>query len=291
MVSLAVMVACGGEKSRYDATGTFEATEVIVSAEGNGRLIMLNVTEGEVLQAGNVIGRVDTVPLYLQKRQSEATLKAVASRYADVSTEVAALRQQIATATTERQRFENLVKAGAAHQKQVDDIAAQIAVAERQLEARMTTLGNMNRGVREEGAALEAQIARLDDQLLKCRIASPITGTVLAKYAEPGEVTSVGKPLFKVADMERMFLRGYVTSDQLSRVKRGDEVTVYIDFDKDDRREYNGRITWISDRAEFTPKNIQTRDERANQVYAVKIAVNNDGWLRIGMYGEVKFKP
>jgi HlyD family secretion protein len=282
-------LSCGGGKAGHDATGTFEATEILVSSEATGKILHLNVEEGQLLQAGAPLGIVDTVQLSLKKRQLEATLAAVASRRADVAKQVAATRQQVAAAKTERQRFEQLVKMNAANQKQVDDIDAQIAVLERQRAAQEATLEEHNKSIAAEGAAIEIQIAQVVDQLQKCRISSPVTGTALVKYAEAGEVAVAGKPLFKVADMERVFLRAYVTSALLSRVKPGQGARLLVEYGDDGVREYAGRVVWISDKAEFTPKSVQTRDERANQVYAVKIATRNDGWLKIGMYGEVIF--
>jgi HlyD family secretion protein len=284
-----IIVACGGSGPGYDATGTFEATEIIVSSEVTGRILMLEAGEGERLEAGVTVGLVDTVQLFLKRRQLEATLVAIASRRADIPEQVAATRQQLATARAERDRFRSLVERDAASRKQVDDIDAQVAVLERQLAAQTTTLEERNRGVAAEFAAVEAQVAQLDDQLLRCRVASPVAGTVLVKYAEAGEVVSAGKPLFKVADMDHVFLRAYVTADRLSRVRLGQEARVFAEDDAGGHRVYTGRVTWIADKAEFTPKSVQTRDERANQVYAVKIAARNDGWIRVGMYGEVIF--
>jgi HlyD family secretion protein len=287
---LATCVACGGAREGYDATGTFEATEVIVSAEASGKILRFEVEEGELLRAGATVGIVDTVQLYLQKRQLEASVTAAGSRRADVEKQVAATRQEIATTRAERQRFANLLATGATGRKQVEDLDARVAVLERQLIARTVELEEHNRGMAAEVASLEIQVARVEDQLRKCRVASPITGTVLAKYAEAGEVALPGKALFKVGDVENLFLRAYVTSSLLSRVKLGQWARLRVEFGEKEYREYTGRVAWISDRAEFTPKSVQTRDERANQVYAVKIATRNDGWLKIGMYGEVTFE-
>lgn len=206
----------------------------------------------------------------------------------DINKQIAATREQISKAEYEKKRTENLLKENAATQKQIDDIDSQIAVLQKQLEAQISTLQRGNASVTEESSAYEIQVAQLEDQLNKCRISSPINGTVLAKYAETGELAISGKPLFKVADIQNMFLRAYITADQLSQLKLGDKVKVFSDLGDDDRREYEGVITWISDKSEFTPKTIQTRDERANLVYAIKIAVKNDGYLKIGMYGEIK---
>ncbi|MBF0649732.1 HlyD family efflux transporter periplasmic adaptor subunit [Dysgonomonas sp. GY75] len=283
-----LLSACGRGNGDYDASGVFETTEVIVSAEANGKIMQFDITEGHLLDAGREIGYIDTVQLYLKKMQLLANMKSVKTRYTDVPRQIAATKQQIATQRNELKRFENLVKSNAANQKQVDDINAQILVLERQLAAQTETLENSNRGVSEESTGLDIQIAQLNDQLQKSIITSPIKGTVLSKYAEQGELATQGRVLFKIADMDNMFLRAYITSGQLTEVKIGQQVRVFADFGEKDMKEYAGTITWISDKSEFTPKTIQTRDERANLVYAVKIAVKNDGYLKKGMYGELK---
>ena len=290
--------SCGNKRGDYDASGTFEATEVIVSSEANGKIMQFNIEEGQLLKAGEEVGCIDTLQLYLKKMQLLASGKAIASKSTDINKQIAATKEQIGKAEYERKRTENLLKENAATQKQIDDIDSQIAVLKKQLEAQISTLQRGNASITEESSAYEIQVAQLDDQLRKCHITSPICGTVLAKYAEAGELATQGKPLFKVADVQHLFLRAYITADQLSQLKLGDKVKVVclgkdkmgrISFSmKDDRREYEGTITWISDKSEFTPKTIQTRDERANLVYATKIAVKNDGYIKIGMYGEMK---
>ena len=283
-------VACGRGNEDFDASGIFESTEVVVSAEANGRIVALDVEEGDELEAGQQVGSVDSVQLYLKKVQLEASAQGIGSKRADIAKQVAATREQIAKAERERTRCRNLLARDAGTQKQLDDAEAQLAVLKKQLEAQLSTLERTNQGVSDEQRAAEAQIMQLEDQLRKCRVVSPASGTVLAKYAEAGEVTAAGKPLFKLADLRHVFLRAYVSGSQLSEVKVGQSVKVYADEGEDGRREYAGRVTWISGQAEFTPKTIQTRDERANLVYAVKIAVENDGLLKLGMYGEVKFQ-
>ena len=294
--------SCGNKRGDYDASGTFEATEVIVSSEANGKIMQFNIEEGQLLKAGEEVGCIDTLQLYLKKMQLLASGKAIASKSTDINKQIAATKEQIGKAEYERKRTENLLKENAATQKQIDDIDSQIAVLKKQLEAQISTLQRGNASITEESSAYEIQVAQLDDQLRKCHITSPICGTVLAKYAEAGELATQGKPLFKVADVQHLFLRAYITADQLSQLKLGDKVKVVClgkdkmgrisfsmkDLGKDDRREYEGTITWISDKSEFTPKTIQTRDERANLVYATKIAVKNDGYIKIGMYGEMK---
>lgn len=282
-----LLSACGKGNGNFDASGTFEATEVIVSSEANGRITLLNLEEGQTLKAGEIVGYIDSTQLYLKKLQLQASTKSVKSREADITKQIAATKEQITKAEQERRRNENLLKSNASTRKQLDDIDSQIKVLKKQLEAQVSTLQRSNASVSEESSALQIQVAQIEDQLDKCRIVSPIDGTVLAKYAETGELAVQGKPLFKVADTENIYLRAYVIADQLTQLKLGQEVKVYADFGKDEQKEYAGKVTWISDKAEFTPKTIQTRDERANLVYAVKIAVKNDGYIKIGMYGEV----
>ena len=282
-------VACSNNKTDYDASGIFESTEVIVSSQVSGQLMEFTVTEGQQLQAHSYLGYVDTTQLYLKKQQLMASRTAVSSRSTSVPRQIASLKEQIATQKRELARFGNLVKLNAANQKQVDDIQSQLSVLEKQLAAQTELLVNNNQGISGESTALENQIAQIEDQLLKSRITSPIQGTVLTKYAEQGEFTAPGKALFKVSDMQQMYLRAYITSDQLTQLKQGQPVIVYADFGEEQMRTYPGTISWIADKAEFTPKTIQTRNERANLVYAVKIAVTNNGYLKNGMYGEVKF--
>ena len=281
--------SCGNKKGDADASGTFEATEVIVSAEASGKILSFNVEEGQVVAANQFLGTIDSTQLYLRKQQIISSKKALLSRRPDIKKQIAAIEQQIATAKTEHKRFENLVKANAANQKQLDDINAQIALLGKQLDAQKTTLVTGNQGINNDSEGISLQVSQLDDQLQKCKITSPIAGTVLVKYAEMGEVAAPGKALFKIADTNNMILRAYVTADQLTQLKIGQKVKVTSDFGKDDTKEYAGTLAWISSKSEFTPKTIQTRDERANLVYAVKINVRNNGLLKIGMYGDVRF--
>lgn len=266
LVLALAMTACGKGNKAYDASGVFESTEVTVSAEGNGRIMSLGIQEGDQLEAGAVVGCIDTVQLYLNKVQLEAAKQ----------------KQELA-------RFTKLEQAGASNRKQVEDIQAQLEILERQLAARKESLQKANSSVSGQAEALEAQILQLEDRIRKCVITSPVSGTVLAKYSEAGELAVQGRALFKVADLENIRLRAYITADQLTNVKLGQAVKVYADQGTSGRKEYDGTLIWISDKAEFTPKTIQTRDERANLVYAVKIAVKNDGLIKLGMYGEVKF--
>ena len=283
-----LLTACGKGNGDYDASGVFETTEVIVSAEANGKIMQLNFIEGQQVEQGKPLGYIDTVQLYLKKMQLLTNTSAIKSGRVDIPRQIAAIKQQIATQKNEQKRFENLVKANAANQKQLDDINAQILVLERQLTAQTELLENSNKNISEQSSGLEVQIAQINDQIQKSIICSPINGTILSKYAEQGELATQGRALFKVADIEHMFLRAYITASQLTQVKIGQAVKVYADFGEKEMKEYSGTITWISDKSEFTPKTIQTRDERANLVYAVKIAVKNDGYLKYGMYGELK---
>ncbi|MDR3261057.1 MAG: efflux RND transporter periplasmic adaptor subunit [Tannerella sp.] len=281
--------ACGNKQNGFDATGSFEADEVIVSSEAAGRILSFDVTEGREVAMNEKLGAVDSVQLYLSKLQLMKNVSSVRSNRPNVNTQIAAVKEQIAKQQTERARIENLLKAGAATKKQLDDIHSAIAVLERQLSAQQSALQNSVSSLDAQSSALEIQIAQIDDKLAKCVISSPIQGIILAKYAEAGELAVIGKPLFKVADMKHVFLRAYLTSAQLADVRLGQEVTVFADFGGDNRRKYRGNLSWISDKSEFTPKSIQTKDDRANLVYAVKIAVENDGYIKIGMYGELNF--
>ena len=286
---LAALTSCRKGAEEFDATGTFEATEVIVSAETSGKLIHFRADEGVQLTCGEEVGLIDTIQLHLQKMQLLANQKSVDTQRPDIGKQIAATRQQIAKAEQEKSRVERLLQSNAATRKQLDDWDAEITLLNKQLEAQLSTLQNSTASLNEQSASVAIQVAQVEDKLQKSRIVSPISGTVLAKYAEAGELASVGKPLFKIADVENMYLRAYITSTQLSDVKLGQQVTLYADFGNGERKPFEGTVTWISDKAEFTPKTILTNDERANQVYAVKIAFHNDGTAKIGMYGEVKF--
>jgi len=289
-IVIAGLSSCGNNSDSYDATGAFEATEILVSAEVNGKIMTFTPQEGDRIDAGAIVGYIDTTQLYLKKMQLVAGLKSVDVRKPDIRKQIAALEQQIATARSEQQRMENLVKAKAGNQKQVDDIVNNIRFLQKQLDAQYSSLSKTSGGADMEAEGIQFQVMQLDDQLQKSRLSNPITGTVLVKYAEAGEITTLGKPLYKIADTDLLYLRAYITADQLSKLKLGQKVTVNADYGKDEQRSYAGIITWISDKAEFTPKGIQTKDERANLVYAIKISVKNDGFIKIGQYGEVVFK-
>lgn len=286
---LLTATACNRNRSQYDATGNFEATEVIVSSEVNGRILAFPVSEGDVLTAGAEAGLIDSTQLHLQRLQIESNIRALRSSRPDVEQQLAPLEEQLAKQRREKQRVENLLQADVTTGKQLDDISSAISVLEKQLDAQRTSLQNSVTGIDAQIAAAEAQLGQLEEQLAKCRISSPIDGTVLAKYAQAGELAIAGKPLMKVADVAHIYLRAYLLSSQLANVKLGQPVKVYADFGKGSVRTYEGTVTWISDQSEFTPKNIVTADDRANMVYAVKIAVPNDGYLKIGMYGGINF--
>ncbi|MDD3321002.1 MAG: HlyD family efflux transporter periplasmic adaptor subunit [Paludibacter sp.] len=282
-----LFVSCGKSDGDYDASGTFEATEVIVSAESMGKILQFDITEGQQLTQNQSVGIIDSTQLYLKKQQLLASQKAMLTRRPDLNKQIAALEQQVATAKTEKKRIQNLVNANAANQKQLDDVNAQIAVLEKQLIAQKSNIDSANEGISEDNKSVNIQIAQIEDQLVKAKITSPITGTVLTKYAETGELAVAGKALFKIADINNMILRAYITNSQLTQIKIGQKVKVFADSGED-QKEYAGTIEWISDKSEFTPKTIATKDERANMVYALKISVKNDGFLKIGMYGDIK---
>ncbi|HLG33265.1 MAG TPA: HlyD family efflux transporter periplasmic adaptor subunit [Bacteroidia bacterium] len=286
---LMLFATCGSNKNNFDASGSFEAEETIISSEAAGVIEQLDIKEGQTLQAGIPVGYIDSIQLYLKKKQLEAQIKVVLSAKPDISTQTAALQEQLKTAEREQQRYSNLRKDGAGTQKQMDDINAQVEVLKRQIVAQQSALGISSENISKQANPLQVQIEQLNDQLAKCRIINPVNGTVLTKYTEEKEVAAPGKPLYKITDVSNLFLRAYITGTQLSQIKLEQKVKVLTDDGAEKYKEHEGTITWISDKAEFTPKTIQTKEERANLVYAIKIKVANDGSLKIGMYGEVKF--
>jgi HlyD family secretion protein len=285
IAGLVLVVSCGKKKEVADASGTFEATELIVSSEATGRLIAFDVQEGQAVAAGEQVGYIDSIQLSLRKAQLLSSMKALDVRRPDTRKQIAVLEQQIVTAKSEKVRVENLLKANAANRKQLDDLNGQISLLEKQLEAQKSTLSITDRGIGSDTETLGYQVDQLNDQIKKCLIINPSKGIVLVKYSEAGEVAVPGKALYKVADLDQVYLRAYITSAQLTQVKLGQNVKVSADFGEAGKREYSGVISWISAKSEFTPKTIQTQDERANLVYAVKVRVANDGYLKIGMYG------
>lgn len=289
IVIYSLFVGCSGSKNDFEASGTFEAEETIISAEVTGVIRQFDVEEGQELTAGQIIGYIDSTQLYLKKRQLESQIRALQGRKPNIAVQLSALQAQLQTAQTERTRLEKLVAGDAATQKQLDDVNAQIEVLKKQINAQQSSLKISSDGISDDVATLQVQIEQLEDQLAKHRLTAPQNGTVLAKIAKVNELTTVGKPLYKIADLQNITFRAFVTSAQLTQLKIGQNVRVFADFGEKKRREYKGTISWISDKSEFTPKTIQTQDERANLVYAVKITVKNDGYLKIGMYGEVNF--
>ena len=287
-IAILMLTASCGKQTTFDAQGTFEATEIVVSSEATGKILHFEAEEGTLVEAGQQVGAMDSLQLHLQRKQLIAQQSALLNSRPDVKKQVSSLREQIAKQKSELQRVENMLRDGAATPKQQDDINAHIRVLEGQLEATLSTLGKNTASINDNSASLEAQIAALDDRIAKCHIIAPTNGTVLVKYAEAGELATVGKPLMKIANLEKIYLRAYFTSDQLANIRLGDTVKVIADFGGDEQHEYEGRIAWISSESEFTPKNIQTKNSRANLVYAVKIAVKNDGRLKIGLAGEVR---
>lgn len=285
-----MMAACGNKEKEYDATGTFEATETTVYAEQNGALLTFNVNEGEVLESGREVGLIDTTQTWLKIQQLGATKQVYQSQKPDMQRQIAVTRQQLVKARQEEQRYKELVADGAAPSKMLDDARSQVMVLQRQLDAQISSLTTSTRALDKQSAATDVQVDQLRDILRKCHIMTPTKGTVLEKYVERGEFVAAGKPLFKIADTENMFMRAYVTSTQLKDIKLGQKVKVFADYGDGQKKTYDGTISWISSRSEFTPKTILTDDERADLVYAVKIAIKNDGFVKIGMYGEVKLK-
>lgn len=289
IIATALLLLAGcTQQQDFDATGTFEAVEVTVSAEASGKVLTLNVEEGQAIKAGECVGIIDTMQLYLQRGQLVQQQQALLQGKPDADKQVSSLRQQIAKQEREVARVERLLNSNVATQKQLDDVQTQLKVLRTQLDATLSTLNTSNASIEGNAAAMEWQIKQIDNGLLNSRIASPIDGTVLVKYVEQGEMAVAGMPIMKVADLNQMYLRAYFTSEQLSKVQIGQKVTVVADFGGSEQYEYEGTVIWISAESEFTPKGIQTRNSRANLVYATKIAVKNDGKLKIGLYGEVK---
>ena len=288
-IAALLLTACGNSEKEYDATGTFEATETTISAEQNGTLLTFAINEGDEIEAGSEVGLIDTTQTWLKLQQARATQEVYQSQKPDMEKQTSATRQQLAKAQAEQQRYKELVADGAAPSKMLDDATNQVQVLQRQLAAQLSSLSTSTNALSKQMAATEVQIDQLRDQLRKCHIKAPLKGTVLEKYAERGEFVAVGKPLFKMTDMEQVYIRAYVTSAQLQSIRTGQQVKVFADYGDGKKQEYDGTISWISSRSEFTPKTILTDDERADLVYAVKVRVKNDGFIKIGMYGEVKF--
>ena len=287
IVSVLVLTACGTDKKEFDATGTFEATETTVFAEQSGALLTFGVNEGDSIAIATEVGVIDTIQTKLKIQQLSATKKVYQSQKPDTERQIAAIRQQLEKALQDEQRYKELVADGAVPSKMLDDASSQVKVLQKQLDAQISSLSTLHSSLNSQTAADDVQIEQLRDVLSKCHIVSPATGIVLEKYVERGEFVSIGKPLFKIADTKNMYLRAYVTSVQLQNIRIGQKVKVLADYGDGHRKEYQGCISWISSRSEFTPKTILTDDERADLVYAVKVAIRNDGFVKIGMYGEL----
>ncbi|HRO44245.1 HlyD family efflux transporter periplasmic adaptor subunit [Agriterribacter sp.] len=299
-----ILASCNNNEISYDASGNFEADEVMVSAQQNGQLLSFSVHEGDQLKEGAVVGQIDMTVQRLQKEQTEATINALQQKTGSAAEQVKVAKAQLAAQQIqldnllrEKERSQNLVKADAAPSKQVDDINAQIdqlqkqmAVTREQINLYHSNTATQNRSILSEKAPLEKAAQQLQAQIDKGQVVNPVAGTVLTNYALKGEMAVLGKPLYKIADTDTLFLRAYITGNQLPLIKPGQQVQVRVDQGEKENKSYPGTITWISDKSEFTPKTIQTKKERANLVYAIKISVKNDGYLKIGMYGEVFFK-
>lgn len=284
-----VLNACGRKERQYDATGVFEATETTVYAEQTGALLTFNVEEGDTVGRNREVGLIDTTQLWLKMKQAEAMKSVYQSQKPEQEKQIAVTRQQLAKAKQDQQRYKELVADGAAPAKMLDDANSQVEVLQRQLDAQLSSLRVNTNALDKQMAATDVQAEQLRDQIRKCHILVPAKGTVIEKYVERGEFVSAGKPLFKMADTENMFIRAYVTSAQLENIKTGQKATVFADYGNGGKKEYEGRVTWISSRSEFTPKTILTDNERADLVYAVKVAIKGDGYVKMGMYGEVLF--
>ncbi len=272
----------------YDATGIFEATTVTVSAETAGKILSMNILEGDSVKAGETIAVVDTTLLVLQQKQLGSQKQSVENSSPDIAAQAASLRTQISHQKHECERLGRLLADGATTQKQFDDAQAHLTMLHGQLDALLSSLSNSRSSISDNAVALQYQKEQLEEQIAKSIIASPLTGTVLVKYAEPGEYAMPGRQICKIANLNDIYLRSYFTASQLADLRIGQKVTVISDFGGDKQFEYPGTITWIAEESEFTPKSIQTKDTRANLVYAVKVAVKNDGRLKLGQYGEVR---
>ena len=288
-VAIVVFSACTPEEKAFDASGSFEAIETIISSEVSGTILELNIEEGQEIQRGHEVAVIDSVQLYLKKSQLEAQYQAILSKSPDIAIQLSALESQLATAEKEKLRISNLLQGDAATKKQLDDINANIEVIKKQIAAQKSTLNITRDGISKDANSIQIQIEQIDDQLKRSRIINPLNGTVLAKYAQENEITSMGKPIYKIADLSNLTLRAYITGDQLAKIKLNQKVKVLTDNGDGGFNETEGTVTWINDKAEFTPKTIQTKAERANLVYAIKVNVVNDGTYKIGMYGEIKF--
>lgn len=284
-----VLASCGDKEQKNDATGVFEATETTIAAEQSGTLMAFDVCEGDEIADGKEVGLIDTTQIWLKIKQMGATKQVYQSQKPDMEVQIAVTRQQLDKAKQEQQRYKELVSDGAAPSKMLDDATSQVELLEKQLKAQISTLNTQLSTLNSQLSTTDVQVSQLMNQLRKCHVIAPVKGIVLEKYVEKGEFVAIGKPLFKMADTKSMFIRAYVTSAQLKNIRVGQKAKVFADYGNGQKKEYEGVVSWISSRSEFTPKTILTDDERADQVYALKVAVKNDGYIKIGMYGEVLF--
>lgn len=284
-----VLASCGDKEQKNDATGVFEATETTIAAEQSGTLMAFGVCEGDEIAAGKEVGLIDTTQIWLKIKQMGVTKQVYQSQKPDMEVQIAVTRQQLDKAKQEQKRYKELVSDGASPSKMLDDATSQVELLEKQLKAQVSTLNTQLSTLNSQLSTTDVQVSQLMDQLRKCHVIAPVKGTVLEKYVEKGEFVAIGKPLFKMADTKSMFIRAYVTSAQLKNIRVGQKANVFADYGNGQKKEYEGVVSWISSRSEFTPKTILTDDERADQVYALKVAVKNDGYIKIGMYGEVQF--
>ena len=283
------LYSCNSDKNKFDSSGTFETIETIVSSEVNGKITQLNIEEGQSIEQGTLIATIDTSQLYLKKKQLRATINSILSRQPEIAKQLAAIQEQIFTAEREKKRIENLVKSEATGTKQLDDINAQLSLLNKQYIASQSSLEINKNGLNQDVIPLQVQIEQTQDLIEKSKIVNPIKGVVLSKYAETNEITALGKPIYKIARLDELIFRMYVSGDQLPLLKTGQQLAISIDAGNGEKKDVKGKISWISSEAEFTPKTIQTKDERANLVYAIKLLVPNDGSIKLGMYGEVRF--
>jgi HlyD family secretion protein len=284
-IILSSLFSCNKNNDKADGYGNFEATEVTISAEANGKIEFLKLDEGDILEPNSQVGLIDTTQLYFNKQQLIASKSTVYSKSANVLSQIKVLQEQLKTAQIEKKRIQNMFAENAATKRQVDEIDGKVSVIQEQIKSVQT----QNAPIVNEVKSIDVQIEKINDQIEKSKIINPIKGTVLAKYSEPNEVTAFGKPLYKIADISEMTLRVYVSETQLSSIKVGQKVSVKIDADKQ-MKSFLGTISWIASSAEFTPKIVQTKEERVNLVYAVKVKVKNDGSLKIGMPAEMWIK-
>jgi HlyD family secretion protein len=283
------LFSCGKGEDTNEASGTFEATETIVSAEANGKILALNINEGDQLVKGQKVGFIDSTQLHLSKMQLKQSGKAILSGRPDSKIQIEALQKELENAVKDKKRIENLVKGNVASQKQLDDANYRIAIIQSKIDALSSQLSTTTNNLNEQSSTVAIQFAQVEDQIKKCNITNPVSGTVLAKYANVYEMATIGKPIYKIADLSTVKLRAYITASQFAKIEIGDSVKINIDTEEGKSKTYSGTIEWINSKAEFTPKTIQTKDERENLVYAIKIRVKNDGALKIGMYGDVVF--